>query len=93
MVHDPKALTNARLRYPTLTYADSAAAALTGADVVLLLTEWDEYRRLDPIATAELTAGRAIFDGRNVLDRDSLEGRRLDIRRGRPRLVRRRLLA
>ena len=71
VVHDPKALTNARLRYPTLTYADSAAAALTGADVVLLLTEWDEYRRLDPIATAELTAGRAIFDGRNVLDRDS----------------------
>ena len=42
--------------------------AADGADVVLLLTEWQEYRELQPADLATLTSGRAILDGRNVLD-------------------------
>ena len=68
VVHDPKAVDNARRRHPELTYAASAAEAVTGADAVLLLTEWSEYRELDPEATGRLVAHRRILDGRNVLD-------------------------
>ena len=46
----------------------SAVDAIAGADVVLLLTEWAEYRELDPEATGALVAHRRILDGRNVLD-------------------------
>ncbi|WP_308283424.1 UDP binding domain-containing protein [Pseudonocardia nigra] len=49
-VHDPKALANAARIRPELGYADSVTAACDGADVVLLATEWDQYRALDPEA-------------------------------------------
>jgi UDPglucose 6-dehydrogenase len=68
VVHDPEAMPNARRQHPELTYADTAAEALTGADVTLHLTEWAEYRLLDPCATGQLVAQRNLVDGRNVLD-------------------------
>jgi UDPglucose 6-dehydrogenase len=43
-------------------------SALTGAGLVLLLTEWTQYRSLDPVATAALVDTPRILDGRNVLD-------------------------
>ena len=46
---------------------DYTAEAITGAEAVLLLTEWREYRDLDPAATAELVTGKVLVDGRNVL--------------------------
>ena len=67
-VHDPKALANAESRFPTLSYEEDVDAALTGADVTLLLTEWREYQGLDPVRTAGIVAQAAILDGRNVLD-------------------------
>lgn len=68
VVHDPRATANAQASYPTLTYVDSADAALRGADLTMLLTEWQTYRELDPERTGELVGRTAIFDGRNVLD-------------------------
>jgi UDPglucose 6-dehydrogenase len=68
VVTDPAALANARRVWPDLHYEDKAEVACAGADVVLLLTEWSEYRRLDPIALAEIVRGRNILDGRNALD-------------------------
>ena len=65
---DPKAIPNARRQYPELTFMESTPAAIAGADAVVLLTEWKEYRALDPAATGELVRGKAILDGRNVLD-------------------------
>lgn len=53
-----------------LEVADSTEAALRGAELTLLLTEWQEFRDLDPGATARLVARPAIVDGRNVLDPD-----------------------
>ncbi|MFD0066474.1 UDP-glucose dehydrogenase family protein [Streptomyces sp. NPDC056690] len=67
-VYDPKGMDNARRLFPTLGYAESAEAAVRGADVVLHLTEWREFRELDPAALGELAGTRLILDGRNALD-------------------------
>ncbi|MFI2570360.1 UDP-glucose dehydrogenase family protein [Cellulosimicrobium funkei] len=68
VVTDPQALHNARRKAPHLSYARTVAEAVDGADAVLLLTEWPEYRGLDPVALGEHVAHRRIVDGRNVLD-------------------------
>jgi UDPglucose 6-dehydrogenase len=67
-VYDPEALPNARKVCPELKYADSAVGAATGADVVLLLTDWPEFARLDPEELGAVTSTRAIVDGRYMLD-------------------------
>ncbi|AZL09624.1 UDP-glucose dehydrogenase family protein [Brevibacterium aurantiacum] len=66
-VTDPQAIDNAAKTFPELNYVADASQALAGADAVLLLTEWQEYRDLDPVATASLVAGKVLIDGRNVL--------------------------
>ncbi|HMG28694.1 MAG TPA: UDP-glucose/GDP-mannose dehydrogenase family protein [Jiangellaceae bacterium] len=70
-VYDPKATETARLRFPTLTYADTAMDACRDADVVLHLTEWREFRDLDPDKVGAVVAARNIIDGRNCLDADA----------------------
>ncbi|MFD0904470.1 UDP-glucose dehydrogenase family protein [Actinomadura sediminis] len=67
-VHDPKAMANARRTQPSLGYAGSAVEAARGADAVLLLTEWREFRELTPSDLAPVVAGRVVVDARNVLD-------------------------
>jgi UDPglucose 6-dehydrogenase len=68
-VTDPAAIENARRIHPQLTYVQDRDEALTGADAVLLVTEWDEYRReLDPTHASTLANGRIVIDGRNGLD-------------------------
>jgi UDPglucose 6-dehydrogenase len=67
-VHDPRAMDKARLSWPTLSYADSVFDACEGAHVVLLLTEWQQFREIDPVRLAEVVASPAIVDGRNCLD-------------------------
>lgn len=68
VVHDPRALKNAASRFPVLGYEGRLEAALTGADAVVLLTEWDEYRLLNPTETAALVKSARILDGRNALN-------------------------
>ena len=67
-VYDPRATDNARKIFPTLEYAESVVAACRNADVVLHLTEWAEFREIDPAALGEVVAQRNIVDGRNCLD-------------------------
>jgi UDPglucose 6-dehydrogenase len=67
-VYDPKGMANAKRLFPTLGYADSAVGAVRGADVVLHLTEWQEFRELDPAVLGEAASARVILDGRNALD-------------------------
>lgn len=67
-VTDPKALGNAARRFPELHYQKEADKAVQKADALLLLTEWQEYRDLDPYSLARLVASPSILDGRNVLD-------------------------
>lgn len=67
-VTDPEALSNAARRFPELNYEARTDSALQRADAVLLLTEWQEYKELDPFQTASTVASPRILDGRNVLD-------------------------
>ena len=69
-VYDPEATENAHRVYPDLDYADSLADAVRGADVVALLTEWEEFRSASPDDLGALVAGRRIVDGRHALDAD-----------------------
>ena len=70
-VHDPKAIPNAQRTRPDLDYAHTVEEACKGADVVLHLTEWQEYRDIDPAALKTVVATPAIIDGRNALDADA----------------------
>lgn len=69
VVTDPEAIENARRVHPQLTYEADRDATLSDADAVIVVTEWDEYRReLAPSHASSLTQGRIIVDGRNCLD-------------------------
>ncbi|WP_326796226.1 UDP-glucose/GDP-mannose dehydrogenase family protein [Streptomyces sp. NBC_01808] len=67
-VYDPKGMDNARRVFPTLRYAESAEDALRGADLVLHLTEWPEFRALDAGQLAHVVSRPHLIDGRNTLD-------------------------
>ncbi|MBJ7336712.1 UDP-glucose/GDP-mannose dehydrogenase family protein [Mycolicibacterium sp.] len=68
-VYDPQAMDNSRRLFPTLDYATSALEACRGADLVLVLTEWEEFTALTPEAVGAVTKSRSIIDGRQCLDR------------------------
>ncbi|MGQ0464890.1 MAG: UDP-glucose dehydrogenase family protein [Sporichthyaceae bacterium] len=70
-VYDPKAMENAAERFPTLTFAPTALAACAGADLVLHLTEWQEFRALDPALLAGVVTRPVVLDARNALDADA----------------------
>jgi UDPglucose 6-dehydrogenase len=67
-VTDPKALENAARRFPDLQYVEDTEEAVANADVLLLLTEWQEYRDLDPHMLKDSVSRPRVLDGRNVLD-------------------------
>ena len=71
VVFDPKAMDNSRALFPTLGYAPSAIGACTGADVVLVLTEWEEFRSLDPGQLKAVVRSANVVDGRNCLNSDA----------------------
>ena len=68
VVHDPKGLRNAEKVYPNLGYEPDLDAALRGTELVVLGTEWREYRVLDPDRAAGLAGARNVIDARNALD-------------------------
>jgi len=68
VIYDPHAIENARRVHPGLIYVESLEEALLGADVTMLLTEWDEFRSMDPAVVGKFVGQRNIVDGRNVLD-------------------------
>ncbi|TFB95880.1 UDP-glucose/GDP-mannose dehydrogenase family protein [Cryobacterium sp. HLT2-28] len=65
---DPQGIENSRLRHPQLTYSTSVEETLRGADAVVLVTEWAEFKKIDPIWAAGLVRVPIIIDGRNTLD-------------------------
>jgi len=69
-VYDPEATENAHRVYPDLDFAASLPEAVASAEVVALLTEWDEFRAADPAELGALVAQRRIVDGRHALDAD-----------------------
>jgi len=67
-VHDPVAMPNAARLRPDLRYAESVSDAAERADLVLHLTEWSDYRAIDPAALAEVVSRPILLDARCALD-------------------------
>ncbi|MCU1437649.1 MAG: UDP-glucose/GDP-mannose dehydrogenase family protein [Naasia sp.] len=65
---DPEAIPNSIRLHPQLGFATDTHDALHDADIVVLVTEWKDYRALDPVEVGELVRDKVIIDGRNVLD-------------------------
>lgn len=73
-VHDPKAIPNARKLFPTLTYCSSIDDACRNADLIVLATEWDEYRNIDPGLFLSTVRTPRLLDARNAVDHDFWSG-------------------
>ena len=70
VVHDPKAIENARKRFPNLKFESEITKTISGAEIVLHLTEWKMYRELNPAELKSQVKSAIIIDGRNALDQD-----------------------
>ena len=69
-VHDPEAIPNARRQFPTLTYCHDVQDACGNTDLIVLATEWDEYRNIDPHRLRTIVREPRLLDARNALDYD-----------------------
>ena len=69
-IYDPKAMDSARKRFPALTYSASIKECMTGADLVLHLTEWKEFQSIDPREYISIVRNPIMIDGRNKLNRE-----------------------
>jgi UDPglucose 6-dehydrogenase len=68
-VFDPKGMDQARPSLPSgVTYCRDAIDAATGADALVLITEWNEFRALSPDQLAAAMRGRVVVDLRNVYE-------------------------
>ena len=67
-VYDPAANGTAAAVWPTLTFAESVYAACADAELVIVATEWREFRTADPVALGDVVASKRVIDGRNCLD-------------------------
>ncbi|MCA1942717.1 MAG: UDP-glucose/GDP-mannose dehydrogenase family protein [Yonghaparkia sp.] len=65
---DPEAIETARRAHPELDYRAELGDAIAEADALVVVTEWRQYRELDPVDIAQRTPARLIVDGRNCLD-------------------------
>jgi UDPglucose 6-dehydrogenase len=70
-VHDPVAMPNAARVRPDLRYATTVSDAAERAELVLHLTEWADYRAIDPAALAAVTADPVLIDARCALDTEA----------------------
>lgn len=75
VAYDPQAMEVARDFYlkDSISYAKNPNEALQGADALVLVTEWTEFRSLNFEVLRERMSGRHIFDGRNIYDRSEVE--------------------
>ncbi len=73
--YDPEAMAVAkRIFGSSIKYADNSYAALAGADALVIVTEWNEFREPDFARMRKLMRGPVIFDGRNLYNPDQIRG-------------------
>ena len=68
VAYDPEAHEQAQWRMPNLALASSKKEALEGADIAVILTEWQEFKTMDVQAVAEQTSSKTIVDLRNLFN-------------------------
>ena len=79
--YDPAAMDQARPLLPdAIQYVDNAQDCLGGADVMAVITEWNEFRALTPQGIAGLMSGKAIVDLRNIFDPEAVIAAGFDYR-------------
>jgi UDPglucose 6-dehydrogenase len=66
--YDPAATERARILLPDVELLEDAYAVATGADALVLVTEWNEFRQLDMARIKHLMRKPVIVDGRNIYD-------------------------
>jgi UDPglucose 6-dehydrogenase len=72
--YDPEAMAEARRIFgDRITYERSNYDALEGADALLIVTEWNEFRRPDFQRMAKLMRNKVVFDGRNIYERPQMQ--------------------
>jgi len=77
--HDPEGMGSAReLLPPGVVYMEDATATLEGADAVVLMTEWNQYRGLDLKAAQTKMRGQVFVDLRNVYEPDEMKNAGFD---------------
>ena len=67
-VYDPEGMANAERELPEAIYPKTLGDAVTGAELVCVLTAWDEFRYLDPTTLGDVVGARRVIDGMNCLD-------------------------
>lgn len=77
-LHDP-AVAELELRHPDALRCPGALDAARGADALMILTPWPEYRAIDPAALAASLRGRTVLDPYGVLDRSRAESAGLEV--------------
>ncbi len=70
--YDPEGMPNMKKLFPHVTYAESSYDALKNADVILILTEWNEFKLLDLARVKKLVRQPVLFDARNIIDTEAL---------------------
>lgn len=71
--YDPAAMPNTARHFEDITYCNSAYEAVTGADAVIIMTEWDEFRHLNLEKVRNLMHGNIIIDARNLLHAEQVQ--------------------
>lgn len=66
--YDPAAMNDMKVLYPDIFYAEDSYDAVTGADALVIVTEWNEFRNLDLQRIKSLMKGRHFFDLRNIYE-------------------------
>lgn len=70
---DPESMEEARSHFENITYCQDAYDCVTGADILVIITEWDQFRALNSSRLKELMSGNVIVDLRNIYDTGQLQ--------------------
>ncbi|MGC8786639.1 MAG: UDP-glucose dehydrogenase family protein [Anaerolineae bacterium] len=70
--YDPVAMNNARKILNNVTYCDNPYEVAEGADALVLVTEWNEFKQLDMARIARSMRQRVLFDGRNIYEPEKM---------------------
>ena len=73
--YDPQAMNNMKKVFGGIEYCDSAEKAIEGADAVVVLTDWDEFKYIKLDVFADKMKGNVLVDGRNMYDVAALSKR------------------
>lgn len=72
IAYDPEAMEEAKKTLPDITYASCAFNAIEGADALVIITEWDEFRALDMVRVKDLLNAPNVIDLRNIYRREQM---------------------